>query len=209
MERVALGEHPLERGVVPLDGLHGLVHDVTDKGLADVLSEALPAHLQRDPKDVPPAAIVEILGVGVEFIEEAPPMLLEGVGDVIEENRVEHHMLVLGGVHPATQGVGHQPKLSIVAHGGTRGLDSPFVVLWVRQRHLLKGPGMAVAWVHLTLGFRRSRRVNDCVVWNPLLGIGSLFDCDQLLIRSPAASRTVSDLLSVSLFFKHVRSYIH
>jgi enoyl-CoA hydratase/carnithine racemase len=36
-------------------------------------------------------------------------LLLEGVGDVLEEDQPEDDMLVLGGVHAAAQGVGHPP----------------------------------------------------------------------------------------------------
>ena len=35
--------------------------------------------------------------------------LLEGVGDVLEEDQTEHDVLVLGGVQAAAQGVGHAP----------------------------------------------------------------------------------------------------
>jgi len=44
--------------------------------------------------------------------------LLEGVGDVLEEDQVEDDVLVLGGVHAAAQGVGHLPELGFVADIG-------------------------------------------------------------------------------------------
>ena len=37
--------------------------------------------------------------------------LLEGIGDVLEEDQPEDDMLVFGGVHGAAQGVGHLPEL--------------------------------------------------------------------------------------------------
>jgi len=45
-------------------------------------------------------------------------LLLEGVGDVLEEQQAERDVLVLGGVHAAAQGVGHLPELGFVADGG-------------------------------------------------------------------------------------------
>ena len=45
-------------------------------------------------------------------------LLLEGVGDVLEEHQAEHDVLVLGGVHAAAQRVGHLPELRFVADGG-------------------------------------------------------------------------------------------
>src|SRR2546422_6131014 len=55
--------------------------------------------------------------------EELVMLLLEGVGDVLEEEQAEHDVLVLGGVHAAAEGVGHLPQLSLVAdRGAVRGL---------------------------------------------------------------------------------------
>ncbi len=45
-------------------------------------------------------------------------LLLEGVGDVLEEDQAEDDVLVLGGVHAAAQRVGHLPELGFVADGG-------------------------------------------------------------------------------------------
>ena len=42
-------------------------------------------------------------------------MLLEGVGDVLEEDQAEDDVLVFGGVHAAAQRVGHLPELGLVA----------------------------------------------------------------------------------------------
>ena len=41
--------------------------------------------------------------------------LLEGVGDVLEEDEAEHDVLVLGGVHVGAQRVGGLPQLALKA----------------------------------------------------------------------------------------------
>jgi hypothetical protein len=43
--------------------------------------------------------------------------LLEGVGDVFEEDEAQDHVLVFGGVHAAPQSIDHLPELRLVAHG--------------------------------------------------------------------------------------------
>ena len=48
-------------------------------------------------------------------------LLLEGVGDVLEEDQAEDDVLVLGGVHAAAQRVGHLPELGFVADVGSGG----------------------------------------------------------------------------------------
>jgi len=48
-------------------------------------------------------------------------LLLEGVGDVLQEQEAQADVLVLGSVHAAAQGVGHLPELGFVADGGGSG----------------------------------------------------------------------------------------
>lgn len=45
-------------------------------------------------------------------------LLLEGVGDVLEEQEAEGGVPRRGRVHIAAQGVGHLPELGFVADGG-------------------------------------------------------------------------------------------
>ena len=45
--------------------------------------------------------------------------LLEGVGDVLQEDQPEHDVLVLGGVHVAAELVGRRPELLLEAELGT------------------------------------------------------------------------------------------
>ena len=44
--------------------------------------------------------------------------LLERIGNVLEEDQAENHMLVFCGVHGATQGVRHRPQLGLMAGDG-------------------------------------------------------------------------------------------
>ena len=57
-------------------------------------------------------------GVFPELGQNRGMALLEGVGDVLQEDQAEHDVLVLGGVHRAPQGVGHRPQLGFVADRG-------------------------------------------------------------------------------------------
>ncbi len=45
----------------------------------------------------------------------------EGVGDVLEEDEAEDHVLVLGGVHVAAEAVGHGPELAFEVEGCSAG----------------------------------------------------------------------------------------
>ena len=115
---VVLGEHILERGVVPLDGGHGVVDGPAYGGLTRLRSQPGPAGLGRHPEDVLRDVLVAVLGgVLAPLGEHLGAVLLEGVGDVLEEDETEDDVLVLGGVHAAAQGVGHAPQLGAVAGG--------------------------------------------------------------------------------------------
>ncbi len=54
-------------------------------------------------------------------------VLLEGVGDVLEEDQAEDDVLVLGGVHGAPQGIGGLPELGLQAAGGDGAVPSRLV----------------------------------------------------------------------------------
>ena len=74
-----------------------------------------PARLGRHPEDVQRAVLVRVLGVGALRLlgVELGVLLLEGVGDVLEEDQAEDDVLVLGRVHVAAQRVGHLPELRL------------------------------------------------------------------------------------------------
>ena len=118
---VVPGEYTLERGVVALNGLHRLVHDLSDGSLAGVLLKPRPAGLGRHPEDVLGAVLVGVLRVSVGLLCKALLVLLKGIGDVLEENQPQDDVLVLCGVHRAAQGVGHLPELGLVTNGGAGG----------------------------------------------------------------------------------------
>ena len=42
--------------------------------------------------------------------------LLEGIGNLLEEDEAQYDVLVFGGVHAASEGVGHAPKFGFVTH---------------------------------------------------------------------------------------------
>ena len=117
---VVLGQHALERRVVALDAGHRVVDELADGGLAGLRLQVRPARLGRHPEDVLGAVLVGVLGVGALRLlgHELRVLLLEGVGDVLEEDQAEDDVLVLGGVHAAAQRVGHLPELGFVADGG-------------------------------------------------------------------------------------------
>jgi hypothetical protein len=58
-------------------------------------------------------------------------LLLEGVGDVLEEDQPQDDVLVFGGVHAAPQGIGHAPQFGLIADGGAVILCDR--VPWLRQ----------------------------------------------------------------------------
>jgi hypothetical protein len=122
--RVVLRQHALQRGVVPLDAFHRIVHEPSDGGLPRLRLEVRPARLRRHPEDVLGAVLVRVLRVGAAALlrDELRVCLLEGVGDVLQEDQAEDDVLVLGGVHAAAEGIGHLPELGFVADGGGAGI---------------------------------------------------------------------------------------
>ena len=81
--------------------------------------EFRPARLGRHPEDALGAVLVRIFGVRAlaTFTFQPGVALLEGVGDVFQEDEAEDDVLVFGGVHAAPQRVGRAPKLSPVDLG--------------------------------------------------------------------------------------------
>ena len=120
---VVLGQHVLEHRVVALDTGHRAVDELADGGLARLGLEMAPTGFRRHPKDVLGPVLVRVLRVGALVLlrDEAGMPLLEGVGNVLEEDQPEDDMLVLGRVHRAAQGVGHLPELGLIARRGTAG----------------------------------------------------------------------------------------
>jgi len=132
---VVLGQHALDRGVVALDAGHGIVHELSDGGLAGLGFQVRPAGLGRHPEDGERAVLVRVLGVGAARLlgDELGVLLLEGVGDVLEKDEAKDDVLVFGRVHRAAQGVGHLPELGFIADGGTGGHTRLRAVSSIRQ----------------------------------------------------------------------------
>jgi hypothetical protein len=79
-----------------------------------------PAGFGRYPEDAFGAVLVGVFGVGA-FSDpgfELRVVLLEGVGDVLQEDQAEDDVFVLGGVHSSSQGVGGLPQFDLEASGG-------------------------------------------------------------------------------------------
>ena len=100
---VVRGQHIPQRRVLPLHGGHGRVHGLPNGGLARVGLDVGPARIGGHPEDFLGAVLVRILRVGalVTLGLQLGVGLLEGVGDVLEEDQPEDDVLVLGGVHAA------------------------------------------------------------------------------------------------------------
>jgi len=105
---IVLWQHALERGVVAFDGEHGVVHDLADSRLFGIGLQVRPAGFLRHPEDVDRPVLVRVFRVGpmCPFGLELGVLLLEGVGDVLEEDQAQDDVLVLGRVHVGAEGVG-------------------------------------------------------------------------------------------------------
>ena len=126
-------QHALEARVLALDRHHGVVDELADLGLLGIRLQVRPARLARHPEDVLGEVLVAVLGVDAGLAgaagrkapgglvlglrQQGRVLLLERVGDVLEEDEAEHHVLVLGRVHVAAHLVGRGPELLLEAEG--------------------------------------------------------------------------------------------
>ena len=64
--------------------------------------------------------LVWVLGIGPLAALRLQPSIdfLESIGDVLEEDKAQDDVLVLGSVHATPQGIGHLPQLGLIASGG-------------------------------------------------------------------------------------------
>ncbi len=85
---VVLGQHTFERGVIALDGEHGVIEDLADGRLLGHGLEIRPARLFGHPEDVGSPVLVRVFGVGplgtVRF--EQGMLLFKGIRDVFKED---------------------------------------------------------------------------------------------------------------------------
>ena len=96
-----------------------------------------PAGLWRHPEDVLGPVLVRVFRIGALGLLalEACVCLLEGVGDVFQEQQAEHNVFVLGGVHAAAQHVGHAPQIRFVPGRGALIARLRLWLLWSSSRH--------------------------------------------------------------------------
>jgi hypothetical protein len=125
---VVLVEGALEGGVVALEQDHGVVDVLADARELGVGLQVGPAGLPGDPEDIGAEVLVAVLGVGALVValagEQLGVMLVEGVGDVLEEDQAEDDVLVFCRVHVVAELVGGEPELGLEAEvgAGVRGL---------------------------------------------------------------------------------------
>ena len=116
---VILGQHVFETGIVPLYGHHGGVHRLPNCRLPSLCPNNLPASLRRHPENVVSTVLIGVVGTGTSQVMiglQSGSRFFERVGDVLQEDEAQDHMLVLRGVHAAAQRVGHAPQLGLVAY---------------------------------------------------------------------------------------------
>lgn len=121
----------LEAGVVPFEGDHGVVDELADGGELGTPLEERPAGLLRNPEDIGGEVLVLVLGIGPGVLalsgDEAGMVLLEAVGDVLQEDEAEDDVLVLARIHVVAKLISGEPQFSLEADigrgvlGGRRG----------------------------------------------------------------------------------------
>jgi len=90
---VLLSFPSLWRGIVALDGDHGIVEKLADLRVFGPALEEGPAGLGRNPEDVFGQVLVAVFRVSALFLFQCGVFFLEGVGDVLEENKAEDNVL--------------------------------------------------------------------------------------------------------------------
>ena len=97
---IVMRQHVLEGRVVALDRRHRLIDGQADGRLLRLRLELFPTGFRRDPEDVLGDVLVPILrGLFPQLGEYRRVALLEGVGDVLQEDQPEYDVLVLCGIH--------------------------------------------------------------------------------------------------------------
>ena len=149
---VVLGQHALEPRVVALDGDHRIVDDLADRRLLGAGLEMRPAGSFGHPEDVLRFVFVRVFGIRALVValagDEFSAVLLERVGDVLEEDEAEDDVLVFRRVHVVAELVGRSQArircwrwtaLILCASFG------PLDGVWIGRRIRLKSRGEEVA----------------------------------------------------------------
>ena len=74
-----------------------------------------------NPEDIDGPVFVRVFRVGAlrSFRFEPSMFLLEGIGDVFQEDQTEHDMLVLGGIHVGSERISGLPQFSLEPEVGS------------------------------------------------------------------------------------------
>lgn len=109
---IIFGEHAFEGRVVALNGEHRLIDGLADGGLFGTGFEVRPAGLPGDPEDVDSPILIRVFRIGAlgAFGIKFGVLLLEGVGNVFEEDQAEDDMFVFGGIHVGAERIGGLPQ---------------------------------------------------------------------------------------------------
>src|SRR5690606_18837154 len=115
---VVLGQHAFEGFVVPLDSAHGVVDQGADLRALGVGLQMRPAAFLGYPEDVVGEVFVLVLGGLQVFGQEFCVARLEGIRDVLEENKAQGNVFVVAGLHIAAQLVGGLEEFGLEAQVG-------------------------------------------------------------------------------------------
>ena len=114
--------YALELRVFLFDLGHGVIDALTDVRLFGGGMHQIPAGRRGHPEHAFRRVFVTVFGVGaVPFREDFRMTLGEAVQDVLQENKTQHHMLVVSSIQVAAQLVGGGPELGFETLAGVQG----------------------------------------------------------------------------------------
>jgi hypothetical protein len=121
---VAFGQDAFQLGVFLFDFGHGIVNALADVRLFGGSLHHMPTGRRGHPEHAFRRVFVAVFGVGALTLSEDFRMPLgKTIRDVFQEDKAQHHMLVVGGVQVAAQLVSGGPELGFQAlTGGVFGL---------------------------------------------------------------------------------------
>ena len=116
---VILVQGALEARIVPFEGDHGVIDKFADGRELGIGLEEGPAGFLRNPEDVGGEVLVLVLGIGPGVLaisrNELGVMLLEAIGDVLQEDKAKDDVLVLARIHVVAKLISGEPQFSLEA----------------------------------------------------------------------------------------------